>query len=168
MPHLSRAGNSYSCKQQILYVAAGINSGIQYNLPGCLNTVQPGAACGQSTPVSSTCCPVGFDCITPSDNGTSVCSVASGPPLYNFAPSTCLDHLHPEQECGKDSGMSDFRLQTRAPVTDLLQRKRSSNRTLSFAVMFWLRRAPGPLHPTGHAKSPDDVSEYLGVCSWYF
>ena len=117
MVYYYKAGIMHSCRPLSLKINVGITSGIQYNLPGCLNTVQPGAACGQSTAVSSTCCPIGFDCSTPSDGGTSVCTIASGPPAYSFAPPTCLDHLHPDQQCGKDSGMSDFKMQCMAFVT---------------------------------------------------
>ena len=96
---------TYSPSHKSFTFDAGISSGIQYNLPGCLNTVQPGATCGQSTAVSSTCCPIGFDCTTPSDGGTSVCTVSSGQPSFSFAPPTCLSHLHPDQQCGMHCGM---------------------------------------------------------------
>ncbi len=78
----------------------GITSGIQYNLPSCLNTVTPGASCGESTGISGTCCPIGFSCSSPANSGTPFCE-ANSPPSYSFAGPTCRVLLSIGQPCGK-------------------------------------------------------------------
>lgn len=84
----------------------GITSGIQYNLPSCLNTVPPGASCGESTGISGTCCPIGFSCNSPADGGTPFCE-ANSPPSYNFAGPTCRILLPIGQPCGeRQNGIS--------------------------------------------------------------
>ena len=89
-----------------LFHCVGITSGIQYNLPNCLNTVQPGASCGESTGISGTCCPIGFSCNSPADGGTPFCE-ANISPSYSFAGPSCRILLPIGQPCGeRQNGIS--------------------------------------------------------------
>ena len=77
---------------------AGTTSGIQYNLPTCLNTVQLGETCGSDNSIKGTCCPIGLSCMRP--HGRSKYTCMEGDQLsWDFAPPTCNQHLHPNDKC---------------------------------------------------------------------
>ena len=83
-------------------VFAGITSGIQYNLPGCMHTLNPGDHCIAGSD-DGVCCPVGYWCLTQLTLGASVTTCAvTAQPTYVYAPSSCTTRLPIGVQCGED------------------------------------------------------------------
>ena len=89
------------------HVFAGITSGIQYNLPGCLHTLNAGDHC-RAAAEDGTCCPIGYACLPDlaQEAGVTTCAVTAVP-TYVYAPSTCTTRIPNGAQCGEDLSTGD-------------------------------------------------------------
>ena len=79
----------------------GVTRHIQYNLPGCSNTVMAGQQCGTLGSAMGTCCPIGFDCMPSAQTPGNLTCAESKLPTYAYAPSSCTLRVPNGLQCGK-------------------------------------------------------------------
>lgn len=115
----------------LLAHCTGVTRHIQYNVPGCDNTVMPGQQCGALGSATKACCPIGFEC-KPSAQAPGNLTCAESKPTYAYAPSSCTLRVPNGLQCGE---LSPYLFAVPVPC---MRRPRSAQ-----ACMHALRRSFG-------------------------